>query len=136
MLPDTAAQNPDKPWAHRARAIPLQTWSGRVVYEKPKKTWTTRDAQRVLAALIPPASAPPDDWARGIIKMLRAASKHMLGYMLFWLPSDVINEIYQWAIELLDKFFGIQENIDEQKAYAKSVILYIAQRAGIAISFE
>lgn len=107
-----------------------------MVYEKPKKTWTTRDAQRILNALIVPGDAAPDDWARGIIKFLRDQSLKMLGQLLAFLPDEIVEDLYQWAIELLDKFFGMNQNIDAQKAYAKSVILYVAQRAGIALKFE
>lgn len=135
MLPDTAAQNPDHPWDRRLRATPLQTWSGRVVYQKKKSVWTTKDANRILNALVPPASDIESDWVRGVIKMLRAASLRMLGLILFWVPSDIIDEIYQWSIEILNRFFDIQDNQDYKKSYAKGLILYISNRAGVDIEF-
>jgi len=114
--------------------MPLRTYSGKVVYPRKPHHFGLKDTERILAAVVPPSDLP-DDWETRVIRTLRQGTLKMLERLLFFLDSQAIEEFYEWAIELLDKFFGIMPE-EKTSGRAKQLIRYIADRAGLSVTFN
>lgn len=126
-----------EPWTYRNRVVPLRTYCGRVVHRRQKHFFRVEDAQRILDRLVPPEDQEGDSWAQKVINTLREATIRMLDRLLPFLSSYQVEGLYEWCIQLLDKFLGaipIYEN--EGRVRAKQLIIYIAERAGLSVTIK
>jgi len=126
-----------EPWTYRKRIVPLRTYSGRVVHDRKKHFFRVEDAQRILAKIVPPENEDGDTWAQKVIATLREATIAMLGRILPFLSEYQVSGLYEFSIELLDKFFGVvspSEKAGEVKA--RQLIMYIADRAGLTVTIK
>jgi hypothetical protein len=126
-----------EPWTYRKRVVPLKTWSGRVVHNRRRHFFTITDVSRILAKIQPPDDTPNmSAWINGVISALREATLGMLDKLLFFMDSGSIEYLYQFAIDLLDKMFRIDQGEDEKKWAARRLIIQIADRVGLNIEFK
>lgn len=108
----------------------------RVRYRKAKNYFKIEDAQRILAKVLPPPDQDGEDWARKVILVLREATIAMLQRILVFLPEGRVQALYDFCIDLLDKFFGVMPAAQPTSVTAaKQLIIYIADRVGIAVTF-
>ena len=139
-----------EPWTYSRNSLPVKVYSTlamwktgkngalRPRYRKTKKhLWRIEDAQRVIAKIVPPEDQDGEDWARHVVRVLRDATISMLSRILFFLPSSQIDELYEFVIGMLDKFFGVVPPQDSPSIFkAKQLILYVADRVGIGVTFK
>lgn len=133
MQDDDKFELPTRPWEKRIRAVPLRTFSGRVVYERPKHFFTAKDAARIIRKLEPPEDTSSPNWAFNLISVLRLATIAMLERILWFLPLGIIDEFYQFGIQLLDKMFRIQPDVTVTRPYAINVINSMASMSQIEV---
>lgn len=136
MQDDDRFKQPVKPWENRTRAVPLRTFSGRVVYKRKKHFFTAEDAARIIKKLEPPEDTSNPSWADILIETLKTATLVMLDRILWFLPPGVIEQIYQFGIGLLDKMFRIQPDVTVTRPYATSIIYEMASRAQLQVEIS
>lgn len=124
-------------WTEVKRAVPLRTYSGRVVYDRPKHVFTIRDATRILERLQPSQEESTLEWGEMVLRMLQQATISMLSRILYMLPPNVVSEIYFWAIGILDKFFQA-EGYGSRTAKNRAIDLayYAAGKGGFEIELS
>lgn len=129
-----------EPWANRRRGIPLRTYSGKIKYAAPpsrRHFWKVEDVERILARLVKPDTEDADSWTRRTIVILRRATLFMMERLMFFLDSETVKQIYEWAIALLDKIFA--QGLDgegEKESTARRIILYVADKAGLSVTIK
>lgn len=137
-----------EPWTYSRNSLPIKVYSTlamnrsgknktlRVRYRKPKNYFKIEDAQRILAKVLPPENEDGEKWARKVIMVLREATIAMLQRILPFLPEGRIQALYDFCIDLLDKFFGVMPTAESQSIIAaRQLIIFIADRVGIAVTF-
>jgi len=135
--PSDRGYRESEPWTYRKRLVPMRTYSGRVVYDRHKHYFTVKDASRILAKLEPPSQGDGTTWAQEIIRVLRQATISMLQRILFFLPSETVNDLYQWSIEIMDRaFYGVQTDPARTRQMAINMIYDAARRAGIVVEIK
>jgi len=108
----------------------------RVRYKRKKNYFKIEDAQRILAKIIPPEDADQDTWAKHVIRVLRESTIAMLSRVLWMLPEGRVQDLYDFCIDLLDKFFGVMPAAEPSSIIAaKQLIIFIADRVGISVKF-
>lgn len=137
-----------EPWTYSRNTLPIKVYSTlamnhsgknktlRVRYRRPKNYFKIEDAQRILAKVLPPENQDGETWARKVIMVLREATIAMLSRVLPFLPAGRIQALYDFCIDLLDKFFGIMPVAEPSSIIAaKQLIMFIADRVGISVTF-
>ncbi len=106
-------------------------------YRKTKKNYfKIEDAQRILAKVLPPEDEDGETWARRVIMVLRQATIEMLSRILPFLPDGRVQDMYDFCIDLLDKFFGVMPAAEQTTVIAaRQLIIFIADRIGISVTF-
>lgn len=99
------------PWGKRQHIVPLRTYSGKVVYNRPPHRWTERDIARVMAKVSPPDNAD-DDWYEKVIMALRQATLEMLQRILPFLQEGEVVALYDWAYDLVEAVV-LQAGLDD-----------------------
>lgn len=138
-----------EPWTYSRNTLPIKVYSTlamnrsgknktlRVRYRKPKNYFRIEDAQRILAKVLPPENADGETWARKVIMVLREATVSMLSRILPFLPDGRIQALYDFCIDLLDKFFGVMPPNDKPaQIAARQLIIYIADRVGLSVTIK
>lgn len=82
--------------------MPLRTYSGKVVYNRPPKRWTEKDLARVMSKVSPPDDAD-DSWYERLIFTIRNATLAMLGRILPFLSEGEVIALYDFAYDIVDK---------------------------------
>jgi len=116
--------------------MPLRTYSGRIVYDRKPHYFTMRDAERILAKIEPPEAAEVDSWVNSVFKFLRGATIAMLEKLLPFLDGRDVENFYQVVIEILDRFFRIDTDNEQLERAARSLIIGLANRFGIAVTLK
>lgn len=137
-----------EPWTYSRNSLPIKVYSTlamnrsgknktlRVRYKRKKNYFKIEDAQRILAKIIPPEDEDGETWAHHVILVLREATIAMLSRILSFLPEGRIQALYDFCIDLLDKFFGVMPYAEPSSIIAaKQLITFIADRAGISVTF-
>jgi len=71
-----------------------------------------------------------------LLEVLRRSTLAMMERMLWFMDDDAVETIYNWGIEILDKVFQVPDRTEkENKVTARRIILYIADRAGLTVTF-
>lgn len=126
-----------EPWTYRKRIVPLRTYSGRVVHDRKKHFFRVEDAERILGKIIPPENEAGDTWAQHVISVLRQATLAMLERILPFLSEYQVNEIYDFSVDLLDKFFRVADRDSSTSQYrARKIIMYVADRANLVVTIK
>lgn len=133
MLPDTEVRT-HEPWRNRKRELPLQTWCGRVVLDRPKHVFRMADAERILLRLVPPEEVAPADFGAEVVRVLRACSLQLLDRMLPFLDKGTIEALYAWGVETLDRGLGLT-GYDDGQWKARNLIASLASKYNIPIQF-
>lgn len=123
-----------EPWTYRKRAMPLRTYSGRVVYNRKPHRFTVRDAERILAKIEPPETAEVGTWVDSIFNFLRRATIAMLEKILPFLDGRDVENFYEVCIEILDRFFMIDTTDEQLEKAARRMIIGLADRYGLAVT--
>jgi len=89
------------PWGKRVRAVPLRTYSGKVVYKRKVHRWTERDLVRIMAKISPPDNAD-DSWMARLVAALRSATLAMLERLLPYLSEKDVVDLYDWAYNIVE----------------------------------
>ena len=76
-----------------------------------------RDVERILNSIVPPNNSEMT-WAMQVIATLKTATIEMLDRILFFLPSNAVESIYDWSIAMLDRMFNIDSADDGRKTMA------------------
>jgi len=137
-----------EPWTYSRNTLPIKTYSTKAMsrsgkgktlrarYKRKKNYFKIEDAERILAKIIPPEGAQEETWALHVIRVLRTATMAMLSRILWMLPEGRIQDLYDFCIDLLDKFFGVMPLQDSAaKSVARGLIINIADRVGISVTF-
>jgi hypothetical protein len=138
-----------EPWTYSRNTLPVTLYSTlgmwktgknktlRPRYRKSKKNyWKIEDAQRILSKLVPPEKEQGDLWALRVIEALRTATLAMMEKLLPFLPPGRVQALYDFCIDLLDKFFGIMPTGEKTSiTTARQLIIFIADRVGISVTF-
>lgn len=137
-----------EPWTYSRDTLPIKVYSVRAMnrsgkngtlrvrYRRPKNYFKIEDAQRILAKVLPPPDQDGETWARKVIMVLREATIAMLSRILPFLPEGRVQALYDFCIDLLDKFFGVMPAAQPSSVIAaKSLIIFIADRVGISVTF-
>lgn len=96
-----------------------------------------RDVERILDSIVPPDDGDGEIWATDVIATLRAATIAMLDKILWFLPSNAVDSIYEWGISLLDRLFQIDSAEDWRKTNAARLIIsHVADRAGLVVTIK
>ena len=80
-----------------------------------------------------------ETWAKKVINVLRLATLAMLERILFFLPDELITDLYEWGIGILDKLFSKISPVDESGARRRvgiSALQHIAQQSGVEITIK
>ncbi len=125
-----------EPWSLRKRALPLRTFSGRVVYNRKPHFFTLRDAQRVLRKVEVPENVPAKSWVQSVFEFLRTATIEMLDKLLPFLDGRDIENFYQVVIEILDRFFRIDADNQQLEMAARRLIIGLADRYGLTVTIK
>lgn len=133
MLPDTEIGS-HEPWRNRKRAMPLQTWCGRVVHDRPRHAFRMVDAERILLRLVPAPAVAESEFGAEVVRGLQRASRELLGRILPFLDATTIGELYQWGLATIDTGLGLMPYDNGQWA-AKNLIASLASRYNIPIQF-
>lgn len=140
MQPGDYTNQGSEPWANRRWAVPKRTYTGRVVYPRSpshRRRFTMRDVERILDSIVPPDDGDGETWATGVIAALREATIAMLDKILWFLPSNAVDSIYEWGISLLDRLFQIDSAEDWRKTnVARLIIIHVADRAGLVVTIK
>lgn len=105
-------------------------------YRRAKNYFKIEDVQRILAKIMPPETVESSTWARKVILVLREATMALLSRILPFLPEGRIQSLYDFCIDLLDKFFGkLPYNDPITTGTAKQLIIFIADRVGLSVQF-
>lgn len=148
MYPSDRGQQKSEPWTYSRDTLPMTVYSRRAMvkcgrgrnlrprYRRKKHYFKITDAERIILKLLPDEHENENLWAQTIIDSLRKITITMLEKILFFIPETFVEGIYIYIIELLDKFFekGGREN-SKAKAYAKSLIVRIADKVGLKVTF-
>jgi len=122
------------PWGKRARLVPLRTYSGRVVYDRPKHKFRAEDAARILRAIEPP-DTPDSRWFDKIIQALQAATVAMLQRLLPLLSAGETWAIYDWINNLIASWFDSIGLDDEHvKRWSRGLIMQLASYTGAKVT--
>ena len=137
-----------EPWTYSRDTLPIKVYSVRAMnrsgknktlrvrYRKAKNYFKIEDAQRILAKVMPPENVDGETWAHKVIMVLREATISMLSRILPFLPEGRVQALYDFCIDLLDKFFGVMPAAQPSSVIAaKSLIIFIANRVGISVTF-
>lgn len=137
-----------EPWTYSRDTLPIKVYSTRAMnrsgkgktlrvrYRRAKNRFKIEDAQRILAKVLPPPDQDGETWARKVIMVLREATIAMLSRILPFLPEGRVQALYDFCIDLLDKFFGVMPAAQPSSVIAaKSLIIFIADRVGISVTF-
>lgn len=136
-----------EPWTYSKSTLPIKTYSLlamnhsgknkslRARYKRKKHFFKIEDAQRILVKVLPPEDEDGEEWARRVINILRDATLMMLDRILFFLPQTSIESLYEFCIGLLDRFFRQQSYESRNVFQAKQLILFIADKVGISVTF-
>lgn len=122
-----------KPWDKRKRVVPIKTWSGRIVHDKPRHFFTLRDVQRISAKVEP---APDRSGISLFLSVLRQLTLAMMDKLLFFLPDDMIDDIYEFCIDMLDRLFRISMDDFKKRSLSRRLIGYSADRVGFAVTIK
>jgi hypothetical protein len=133
MLPDTEKQFRE-PWQFRKRLLPQRTYSGRVVYDRPLHPLQVGDLARMARALAPPDDVDPN-WIAAVIGTIREASLFLLGLILPFLDGFTRRELYDAAIQMMDKVFH-QGAYGGENIEGKQLVLRVAQSVGVTIEIK
>lgn len=128
-----------EPWTYRNRVVPLRTYCGRVVHRRQKHFFRPADAARIMAKLEPATTDDGEKWSRGVILTLKTATLAMLERILFFLPDELIEDLYDWGIGILDKMFSKISPVDQsgqKRRAAVSALQHISQQAGVQITIK
>jgi len=123
-----------EPWTYRKRAVPLRTYSGRVVYNRKPHNFTMRDAERILAKIEPPETAQVGTWVNSVFSFLRTATIAMLEKILPFLDERDVENFYEVCIEILDRFFKIDTTNEQLEKAARRLIVGIADRVALRVT--
>ncbi len=108
----------------------------RARYRRKKNFLKIDDVQRMLNKVLPPEDEDGEKWATRVILVLKSMTIAMLERILFFLPEGRIMALYDFCIDLLDKFFGRMPAGDSStKIAGKQLIIFIADRIGISVTF-
>jgi len=107
------------------------------VHRRQKHFFKIEDARRILDRLVPPDNEEGDTWAQKVINVLREATIRMLDRILPFLSSYQIEGLYEFCRGILDKFFDVAPTQEPAgKIRARSLIIYIADRAGLEVTIK
>lgn len=137
-----------EPWTYSRDTLPIKVYSVRAMnrsgknktlrvrYRRAKNYFKIEDAQRILAKVLPPENMDGETWARKVIRVLREATISMLSRILPFLPEGRVQDLYDFCLDLLDKFFGVMPSAQPSSVIAaKSLIIFIANKVGISVTF-
>lgn len=137
-----------EPWTYSRNSLPIKIYSTQAMnrsgknktlrprYRKKKNYFKIEDAERILVKLLPPEGADGETWARKVIRILRSATIMLLQRILPFLPEGRIQDLYDFCIDLLDKFFGVMPAAEPTTVIAaRQLIMFIADRVGISVTF-
>lgn len=98
-----------KPWSERKRAIPLCTWSGRVVYEKKKHFFTIRDIERISKKVVPPVVQSEEDFkvVDDFVKKVLQMFDDLIDSLLESLGDKIIEYVTDWLAEKIITFLDL-----------------------------
>jgi hypothetical protein len=94
---------------------------------------TEDDALRMLLRLTPPDDTPPPIWAKMVIAKLKESTIDMLEKLLWMIPPEHIEELYDWSIQILDKLLGQEPFWEGKQNVARRYIMEIADKAGLLV---
>ncbi len=143
-----------EPWTYSRNSLPTMVYSTRSMIKcgsgakggKPKKDrvkarrkknyFKIEDAARIISKLQPAAEDDGSTWSKKVIRILREATITMLERILFFLPSGIVEELYEFCVDVLDKFFMKADRQDNTtRIYARGIIMKVADAADIKVSF-
>lgn len=125
-----------EPWSLRKRALPIRTYSGRIVYNRKPHIFTLRDAERILQKIQPPEAVEVDTWVSRIFSFLRTATIDMLDKLLPFLDGKDVENFYQACIEILDRLFRIDTDNERLERAARRMIIDLAGRFGLTVTIK
>jgi len=125
-----------EPWTYRTRIVPLRTYSGRVVHRRARHYFSLRDAERILSKIQIPQEGPVDGWIANAIATLQRATIAMLDRLLPFLPAGATEQLYGWAIDLLDRLLRIDTTVNQQRYAARRIIMMLADRANLIVTIK
>lgn len=97
-----------KPWSERKRMIPERTYSGEIVYKRPRHYWTMKDLDRISEkVLVEPPANNQIDWIDELIIFFQKVTMKMLERILPFLSSETVTKIYYTVYDILGKLFGV-----------------------------
>jgi len=125
-----------EPWTYRKRALPLRTYSGKVVYRHTKNRFTMRDVERILAKVEPKDTEDPDSWVDSVMAFLRGATIEMLRKLMPFLDRGEVEDFYSICIDILDQFFQIDAADEQMEGAARRLMVWLADRFGLTITIK
>lgn len=148
MLPDTSEKIEIKPWTFSRNTLPVQTRSLKVLIhcgkgrplrpraQRKKHFLSYQDALRMLLKVVPPEDTRQDLWTYKFITALKDATLNMLERILIIVPDGIIEDLYGFAIGILDKLFGKIPYDYDRQSIARTIINEVARKADLNVSFE
>ncbi len=136
MVFDYQDELESKPWGKRKRVVPLQTWSGKVVHDRPRHKFSEKDVARIMKTLEPPDLTNASSWMNSVLNLLRWATIMLMNRILFFLDATVVDYLYEFAIDLLDKMFQVNAEDQLTRSKALHVMAHMAARADISYKLE
>lgn len=98
-----------RPWDNRQRIRPLRTYSGSIVYKRPKHYWTLKDAQRILRYVerdieLAPATKE-DGW--NLIAQINKFLQAILTFLAWIDPFGFVGPVQYFMLEVVNRIVGI-----------------------------
>lgn len=139
-----------EPWTYSRNELPHRLYSKlglvkdgkgkplRPRYRRKRNFLTIEAVQRMMAKIVaPPEGEQSFTWAQKVIQTLRTATLEMLDRILPFIPGKSIEAMYEFCLDILDRFFGIEATLPSaQEMRARALIIYIADRAGLIVTIK
>jgi len=126
-----------KPWEKRTTILPKRTWTGSIVYKKPKHTWNMKDVERIIAHMEVVEEFPPQDWVQKFLLKIKDLTLMLLEKIIPFLDSQDIRALYDWVYELLGKIFGVDTDyMLSNRSSGEALIYAIAAKFKLDVTIK
>lgn len=125
--PDEPAEYHERPWRKRRRIIPRRTYSGEVIYKRPKHYFTEADITRVMKKLQTPASVD-ESWLAKILEQILDWLKKILAAIGPLLNEVLIDDLFYWLKQVSEYFMNACINAGFNiELRARDLILWLSR---------
>jgi len=126
-----------KPWDNRIYAEPLRTYTGSVVYKRPKHFFTVKDAERIMNKIDWGTEVEDETNLKKVLLFIKDMTIKMLEKILYFLDSETVAELYDWVYVLLGQLFRVDvDYMMPNRSKMEDLIYALASKARLEITIK